>query len=103
MYDPDGQGEVNVVRGIVLLKNVSELHAQEQKEVEELRAAYEEAEAANQAKTAFLSRISHDIRTPINGIMGMLEMIRCNRNNPEKWMNVWKNPDIFRSSAASDQ
>lgn len=84
VYDPDGQGEVNVVRGIVLLKNVSELHAQEQKEVEELRAAYEEAEAANQAKTAFLSRISHDIRTPINGIMGMLEMIRCNRNNPEK-------------------
>ena len=84
VYDQECQNEMNVVRGIVLLKNVSELHEQEQKEVEELRAAYEEAEAANQAKTAFLSRMSHDIRTPINGIMGMLEMIRCNREDQKK-------------------
>ena len=39
--------------------------------MEDLRVAYEEAEAANQAKTAFLSRMSHDIRTPINGVMGI--------------------------------
>ncbi len=32
------------------------------------------AEAANAAKTAFLLRMSHDIRTPINGIMGMLDI-----------------------------
>ncbi len=40
-----------------------------------------EAERANQAKSDFLSRMSHDIRTPINGIWGMLEIIRKNRDD----------------------
>lgn len=31
-----------------------------------------------------MNRISHDIRTPINGIMGMLEILRKNAHNPEK-------------------
>ena len=84
IYDPDCGKEIDVVHGIALLRNVTELHEQEQKEVKQLGAAYEEAEAANQAKTAFLSRISHDIRTPINGIMGMLEMIRHYRNDQQK-------------------
>ncbi len=84
IYDAASDSEVDAVHGIVLLRNVTELHAQEQKEMEELRVAYEEAEAANQAKTAFLSRMSHDIRTPINGVMGMLEMIRHNREDQAK-------------------
>lgn len=40
----------------------------------ELRIAAKKAEAANEAKTEFLQRMSHDIRTPINGICGMLDM-----------------------------
>ena len=32
------------------------------------------AEAANEAKTEFLQRMSHDIRTPINGICGMIDV-----------------------------
>ncbi|WP_270362715.1 ATP-binding protein [Eubacterium ramulus] len=84
IYDVVSDSEVDAVHGIVLLRNVTELHAQEQKEMEDLRVAYEEAEAANQAKTAFLSRMSHDIRTPINGVMGMLEMIRHNREDQAK-------------------
>ncbi len=40
----------------------------------ELIAAKENADRANAAKTEFLMRMSHDIRTPINGIMGMLDI-----------------------------
>lgn len=41
---------------------------------EKLRIAAEDAERANIAKTDFLRRMSHDIRTPINGILGMLQV-----------------------------
>ena len=41
---------------------------------EQLLAAAQRADAANMAKTMFLQRMSHDIRTPINGICGMLEV-----------------------------
>lgn len=42
---------------------------------EELAKAKEEAEAANKAKSKFLARVSHEIRTPINAVIGMNEMI----------------------------
>lgn len=42
------------------------------------------AEKASQIKNEFLTRVSHDLRTPINGIMGMLEIAKANRANADK-------------------
>ena len=39
-----------------------------------LEEAVEEARRANEAKTSFLTRMSHDIRTPMNGIMGLIDI-----------------------------
>lgn len=47
-----------------------------------LRDAAQAAREANQAKTVFLSHMSHDIRTPINGIMGMTDIATRNMDNP---------------------
>lgn len=51
---------------------------------QKLQHAMDSASKANQIKTQFLSNMSHDMRTPINGIMGMLQMIDKNRENDEK-------------------
>ena len=50
----------------------------------ELLIAAKKAEAANQAKTEFLQRMSHDIRTPINGICGMLDVADHYADDMEK-------------------
>ena len=50
----------------------------------ELLIAAKKAEAANEAKTEFLQRMSHDIRTPINGICGMVNMAEHYPDDMEK-------------------
>lgn len=60
--------------------------AQKRAEKAQKRAekAREEADRANEAKTNFLRRMSHDIRTPINGIRGLVQMSYYYENDPEK-------------------
>ena len=50
----------------------------------ELLKSAKKAEAANEAKTEFLQRMSHDIRTPINGICGMINVADYYADNMEK-------------------
>ena len=84
VYDANTDKESFVVHGIVLFKNTSDFHEKEQQEKARLQMAYEEADSENRAKTEFMNRMSHDIRTPINGIMGMVDIIRKNRDDREK-------------------
>jgi len=56
----------------------------EEKYKAELLIAAKKAEAANRAKTEFLQRMSHDIRTPINGICGMVDIAEHYADDVEK-------------------
>ena len=51
---------------------------------EQLKIALAAAEMANKAKSEFLSQMSHDIRTPMNAILGMTNIAAANINNPAR-------------------
>lgn len=70
---------------IFILSRLEGKMARQQKEANErLAEAALIASNANAAKTEFLSNMSHDIRTPINGIMGMVAIGLRQNDNPEK-------------------
>lgn len=56
---------------LFIVMNVTQAKEREIQSRQALREAYMAANRANQAKTEFLSNISHDIRTPMNAIVGM--------------------------------
>ncbi|MGE4537722.1 MAG: ATP-binding protein [Desulfovibrio sp.] len=60
-----------------------------QKRTEEsLRLAKSEAEAASLAKSEFLANISHEVRTPLNGVLGMLQLLETSRLSTEDAAHV---------------
>lgn len=69
---------------IFLLRNVSENKKRELEYQEQLKISTEQAVIANASKTDFLRRMSHDMRTPINGIRGMTDICMDNCENAEK-------------------
>ena len=86
----------------VFINDATEKHARHRRELESvnaelesararetehrtmLRGALSQAEAANVAKNAFLSNMSHDIRTPLNAVVGYAELIRAHLDEPSR-------------------
>ncbi len=52
--------------------------------IRQLNSARARAEAANEAKSRFLANMSHEMRTPLNGIVGMVEVLRGSRLDPDQ-------------------
>ncbi len=70
---------------VVLAKRIiTETIKKEMEQRKALEEALKQAKYANQAKSTFLSNMSHDIRTPINGIMGMGNIAMRSLNNPKR-------------------
>ena len=72
-------------RGIVLgVRNVDDATRVELEQKTLLREALSQANRANEAKSAFLSNMSHDIRTPMNAIIGFTVLLAKDAENPGK-------------------
>lgn len=64
--------------------DITEIKRAQEQQADALRDAYRAAQMANTAKTDFLSNMSHDIRTPMNAIIGMTAIAGANIKNPER-------------------
>ena len=69
---------------VVGTRNVDDIVKKERLQEAALQAAFDAAEAANKAKTDFLSNMSHDIRTPMNGIIGMTAIAATHIDDKER-------------------
>ncbi len=70
---------------IYLARDITREKETEIRYLEQMKEALDEAERANVSKTNFLRRMSHDIRTPLNGIIGMLRMMDEHEGDVEKY------------------
>ena len=75
---------------VVGTRNVDDLIKKERQQEMALKAAFDAAEAANRAKTDFLSHMSHDIRTPMNGIIGMTAIAAAHIDDRERVQDCLK-------------
>lgn len=79
-YDKNG----NVTSVLIANRDVTDEKMRELRQEEELREAKLKAECANKAKSAFLFNMSHDIRTPMNAIIGYADLATRHLQETEK-------------------
>ncbi|MGN0438778.1 MAG: ATP-binding protein [Lachnospiraceae bacterium] len=86
--DRDLDGNIKTL--FVASRTIHEEKQREEKQNKIIKEARIAAENANNAKTAFLFNMSHDIRTPMNAIVGYAELMKKEIHNPEKLMDYQK-------------
>jgi len=79
-YQAEGQTDPLALAGF---RNIDEIVFKEQQQKAILEDALHMAQAASEAKTSFLSSVSHDIRTPMNAIIGFLSLMQDEADNPD--------------------
>ncbi|KAH6644458.1 hypothetical protein C7974DRAFT_300513 [Boeremia exigua] len=83
---------------VELVTGYEELEERVQQRTAELELSKEVAEAANRSKTLFIANISHELKTPLNGIMGMLAVCMSEDNSPRLKQSleiIYKSGDLL--------
>lgn len=80
----------NTYQMILGYRPIDDIIKEERKIQKKLEKALIAAENANKAKTDFLRHMSHDIRTPINGIIGMIEISNRYKDDPKRMEECYK-------------
>src|SRR6266568_7440387 len=85
------------IRGFKCTEEELERLRDEVWELKSAAAALDKAEAANEAKSRFLATVSHEVRTPLNGILGITDLLASTSLTPEQSSYL----DAIRASGAS--
>ncbi len=76
--------ETGHIHGLFIATDITEAKKRQETQQQALLAAYEAANHASEAKTSFLANMSHDIRTPMNGIIGMTAIAAAHLDDKER-------------------
>jgi len=76
--------ETGHIHGLFMATDITQAKKKQEEQQQALQAAYEAANHASAAKSSFLANMSHDIRTPMNGIIGMTAIAGAHLDDQER-------------------